>query len=123
MTICFPTLDDAGLAATLSEHFGRSPYFTLIDDLREDVETLANPGARHGSGSCSAAELLRGRAIEAVVCRHLGHGALARLEAMRVPVFVSSSVDVANAFEEYRQGRARPAESALACDGHSHGHR
>jgi predicted Fe-Mo cluster-binding NifX family protein len=118
MTICIPTLDARGLAAELSEHFGRSPYFTLIDSALGRVETLGNPRARHGAGTCSTAELLRGRAIAAVVCRGLGGGAFARLEEMGVPVFLSESVDVAGALEDYRQGRARPMGATHACHGH-----
>jgi len=118
MKICLPTLDASGLAARLSEHFGRSPYFTLVDAAGGAVETFANPRARHSAGSCSTAELLRGRAIGAVVCRGLGGGAFARLDQMGVPVFFCERDDVAGALDDYRQGRARPMGAAHACAGH-----
>lgn len=118
MKICLPTLDARGLAAPLSEHFGRSPYFTLVDAAGGVVETFANPRARHSAGSCSTAELLRGRAIEAVVCRGLGGGAFARLEEMGVPVFLSERANVAGALDDYRRGRARPMGAAHAHAGH-----
>jgi predicted Fe-Mo cluster-binding NifX family protein len=118
MKICIPTLDSRGLAAPLSEHFGRSPYFTLVDDARGAVEALVNPRARHPAGSCATAELLRGRAVEAVVCRGLGGGAFARLEAMGVPVYLCDSADVASALEDHRRGRARLMGATQACSGH-----
>lgn len=118
MTICLPTLDARGLAAELSQHFGRSPYFTLVDRAADRVETIENPRSGHGGGSCSAAELLRGRSIQAVVCRGLGQGAFGRLRAMGVPVFLSERSDVAGALEDLLSGRARPMGRAHACSGH-----
>ncbi|MDQ1281302.1 MAG: Dinitrogenase iron-molybdenum cofactor biosynthesis protein, partial [Thermoproteota archaeon] len=29
--IVIPTIDENGLDAQLSEHFGRAPYFTIVD--------------------------------------------------------------------------------------------
>lgn len=118
MKICFPTLDARGLAAQLSGHFGRSPYFTLVDSVRGSVETLGNPRAVHAAGSCSSADLLRDRAIGAVVCRGLGGGAFSRLAAMGVPVYLSDRADVTSALEDYRLGRARPMGATQACAGH-----
>lgn len=123
MTICIPTLDARGLSAPLSEHFGRSPWFTLVDRTGRVIETFGNPRSSHAAGSCSTAELLRGRAVEAVVCRGLGGGAFARLDEMGVQVFLSERPDVAGALEDYRQGRALPMRAAQTCSGsHDHGH-
>lgn len=120
MKICLPTLDARGLEAELSPHFGRAPFFTLVDRVADRIETIDNPRAGQGAGSCSTAELLRGRSIQAVICRGLGQGAFGRLQAMGVPVYLSDRPDVAGALEDLLSGRARPMGPAQAGSGHSH---
>ena len=52
MRIVIPTLDKNGLDAQLSEHFGRAPYFTVVDVDENggvtDQKTIANESEHFG---------------------------------------------------------------------------
>ena len=52
MRIVIPTLDKNGLDAQLSEHFGRAPYFTVVDvdenGRLTDQKTIANESEHFG---------------------------------------------------------------------------
>ena len=52
MRIVIPTLDKNGLDAQLSEHFGRAPYFTVVDvdenGCVTDQKTIANESEHFG---------------------------------------------------------------------------
>jgi predicted Fe-Mo cluster-binding NifX family protein len=40
MRLCIPTIDDAGLDAQLSAHFGSAPYYTIVDTESEAFEVV-----------------------------------------------------------------------------------
>jgi len=50
--IIIPVLDESGLDAQLSEHFGRAPYFTVVDVDEKghvtDQKTIANESEHFG---------------------------------------------------------------------------
>ena len=53
MTICLPTVSDAGLTARLSPHFGRAPFFTLVETETGNVEVVPNTHQHHEHGHCN----------------------------------------------------------------------
>jgi predicted Fe-Mo cluster-binding NifX family protein len=117
MKICMPTMDARGSAGELSEHFGRAPYFTMVDSDTGSVEIVANPEAGHAKGSCSTAELLGGQDVGAVVCRGLGRNALDRLVRLGVTVYRSDHSHVAGALAAYRRGEVHRVTSEIDCRG------
>ena len=44
MKIAIPTQDDRASEARVSPHFGRAPYFALVDTKTGEVEFLPNDG-------------------------------------------------------------------------------
>lgn len=120
MRVCMPTVHDHGRAATLSDHFGTAPYFTVVDSESGAAEVIPNQHAAHGPGSCDAARSIRAHAVDAVVCLGLGRRALASLAAAGIPVFVSSARTVASAVDAFVAGRLPQMEVDAACRG---GHR
>ena len=88
MRICIPTVDDRGLEARISEHFGSAPFYTLVDTETGRLETLPNSHPGHGSGqahargACRALATIGPHNCDAVVCRGMGRGAMATLESM-----------------------------------------
>ncbi len=89
MRVAVPLADPAG---EISDHFGESPYFAIIDLRIKDKsvqrqETIQNPhaGVKTGKG-IKTAEWLLGRKVDKVLTRHeMGH---------RGPAYVFSSAGV-----------------------------
>jgi predicted Fe-Mo cluster-binding NifX family protein len=122
MRICIPTLDERGLEGRLSPHFGRSPYFTVVDEATGGVEVLANGHADHEHGVCAPVVLVSGERLDVVICRGLGRGAHQRLRAAGVRVYLSESDAVAGALTEWRAGGLPEVVSEQLCEGHGHVH-
>ncbi len=124
MKLCMPTVNEGGLAARLSPHFGSAPYHTLIESETGEASVLVNEHARHEHGRCDPAKGLEGRGIGAVVCRGLGLRALSALNAAGMEVLVTDEWTVAGALDAFRKGALTPMSADLACEGgrHAHGH-
>jgi len=121
MRLCIPTVDDAGLDARLSEHFGSAPYYTIVDTDSEACEVVSNAHARHEHGACEAAAGMNGHAVDAVVCRGLGRRAYAGLAAAGIPVYVADEPDVSGVVARFQAGQLDPLAEEAACRG-GHGH-
>jgi predicted Fe-Mo cluster-binding NifX family protein len=119
---CIPTLDDLGLEARLSPHFGRSPYYTLVEAATGVTEVVVNGGAGGGECGCGGVEWLQGRGVGGVVCAGLGRRALERLEAAGMVVLVAEAGRVSDAVREAESGRLARLSRVTACHGHGHGH-
>lgn len=117
MKLCVPTMDDVGLAARISAHFGSAPYFAFVDTGSEAVDVVPNAHAHHEHGSCDPLSRLSGRRVDAVVCHGLGRRALERLDAAGIPVFVTNGEDVAEAVADFASGTLQRLASNAACHG------
>lgn len=120
MKLCVPTLDDAGPEARISQHFGSAPYFAVVDTGSERFELVANAHAQHAHGACNPLSVVMSHHVDAVVCRGLGRGALAKLDAAGVPVFVTDRGAVAEALAEFAAGKLQRLTIDEACGGRNH---
>ncbi len=105
MRICLPTVSELGLAARLSPHFGRAPYFTIVDDETGAVQVLRNDRQHQQHGHCDPLGGLADVAADAVVCRGVGAHALMLLEQRGLPAYTTEAWTVAEALEAFRGGR------------------
>jgi predicted Fe-Mo cluster-binding NifX family protein len=117
MWLCLPTVDDEGLRARLSPHFGRAPFFTMVDTATRRVRVVSNPNARHGHGACRPVEALRELAPQALVCRGIGRRAFAGLAELDLPVYLADAWDVSGAVAEWEAGSAQRVTPGTACRG------
>jgi predicted Fe-Mo cluster-binding NifX family protein len=127
MRLLVPTLENRGLASPLSDHFGRAPWYALLDTSSGSVVDLPNPAADHAGGSCFPIGHFLGRApLDAVACRGIGRRPLEALHAAGIPVFVAEGDDVAGLLAAQRAGllRAvgdeRPGCGGSGCEDHGH---
>jgi len=104
MKVCIPTTDDTGLNARVSPHFGRAPFFTLVDVEAVRTATLTNEHALDGQGRCYAAEALVNRAVDAVVCQGMGATARETLRDLGLRVLDTEAWTVAEVVGELREG-------------------
>jgi predicted Fe-Mo cluster-binding NifX family protein len=124
MKVCVPTENEAGLDGRLSQHFGRTPFFTVVDGDTGEWVVVPNGRSDHQHGQCGeAAAAFAGHGVEAVVCRGVGRGALVSLQTRGLAVFVTEAETVTQAVAALRAGRLKQALLHDACGGgHGHGH-
>ncbi len=120
MRICIPTVSEAGAEARISPHFGRAPYFTVVDTVSGSAQATPNPRVSPGEcGSCDPAGTVVGLGVDAVVCRGLGAHALEKLSGAGVPVYLTEEWLVRAAVEAMAAQRLPPIASGHACH-HAH---
>jgi len=122
MRLCMPTINEGGLAARLSPHFGSAPYHTLIETDTGETSVLLNDHTRHEHGRCQPTNGLEGRGVDAVVCRGLGQRAMAALNGAGIEVLVTDGWTVAEALDAFREGKLAAMSPDTACEGGGHGH-
>jgi predicted Fe-Mo cluster-binding NifX family protein len=123
MRLCIPTMNERGLEAPLSAHFGSAPYYTVVETETGKVEVAANPRAQHEHGHCEPVAGIADLSPDAVVCMGLGRRALDRLQTAGIQVFVARATQVSQAVLQFRSGELAPFTSDGTCSGgHGHGH-
>lgn len=115
MRICLPTVSDDGLGARLSPHFGRAPFFTIVDGETGVVQVLANDRQHHQHGHCDPLGALGSVAADAVVCRGVGAHALLLLEQRGLAAYLTEAWTVTDALAAFRSGALARMGPEQAC--------
>jgi len=89
--IAIPVQEDRGLDSRISQHFGKSPYFILIDLHRDGPRTwfvVDNPGARiERKRGIEAAHLLARHKADVLVAKEVGEGPYHALRDNSIQIF------------------------------------
>ena len=121
MKICIPVEDNNGLDSRVCAHFGSAPFFLIVDSDTDECDPIVNSGAHHAHGMCQPLALLDGKDIDGVVVGGIGRGALFKLLAGNIGVFMSEYSTVKDTIAAHKAGLLRPVSPEGACAGHGHG--
>jgi predicted Fe-Mo cluster-binding NifX family protein len=122
MNICIPVNEDNGLSSTVCAHFGSAPFFLIVDGDGGSCRAIPNTNQHHGHGMCAPLALLEGETIDAMVVGGIGMGALMKLGAAGVRVYLAQHATVRETVDALRQGTLSPMQPGMACAGHGHDH-
>jgi len=108
--LVIPVLSDAGLDSRLSDHFGRAPYFAVVE-LNENGEVksfkVVSNRSEHFGGFGRPPDIILGLSPNAVVTYGMGPRALNIFQNAGVAVLQTSASTVKEAVEAYRQNELR----------------
>jgi predicted Fe-Mo cluster-binding NifX family protein len=121
MKVCIPTMEKGGMDGELSDHFGSSPTFTVIDTETMDVKIVPNE-SDHFGGTGKPPEKINSTGAKVVICRGMGPKAMIMLRDFGIDVYIGSTGNVRNAFEMWSSGKLQKATFQNACQGHTHDH-
>lgn len=121
MTICIPVVADRGLESPVCEHFGSAPLFLIVDTESKACRAIPNNNAHHAHGMCMPLNALQGERLDGIVVGGIGAGALMKLLAAGIQVFLSQSPTVGETVDAHKAGQLRTVAPGMACGGH-HGH-
>lgn len=121
MNICIPTTQDLGLESRVSAHFGSAPFFAIVDVDSRACRTVPNANHSHEHGGCQPMAALAGQAIDSVLVGGIGAGALSKLTAAGIRVYLAGAGSVDEALTAYNSGTLAEISPAGACQGHDHG--
>jgi len=94
------------LDAQVDPRFGRCQYFIVIDPDTMEFEAVANSSATAGGGAgISAAQMIAGKGIEAVLTGNCGPNAFEVLESAGIKVMTGVSGEVQEAVRDHKAGK------------------
>ncbi len=121
MKICFPTEDLRGLESTVYGHFGSAPGFVIVDSESRNVEEIANNDLHHSQGMCQPLKAFGGREIDAVGVGGIGRGALSKLHALGIKVYLVTNGTVGQNVVRIINGELPEFQADFSCPGHAGG--
>jgi predicted Fe-Mo cluster-binding NifX family protein len=125
MNVCIPVNEDKGLQSPICAHFGSAPVFMIVDTDDETCRAVPNRNEHHGHGMCMPLASLRGENIDGMVVGGIGGGALSKLQAAGIRVYLSDLPTVEASVAAFKSGSLREVTPAEACAHHGagpHGH-
>ena len=121
--IAFSSEDNLGLDGQMSGHFGRCPYFTLVDvndGKIEKVTVVENPFyGNHQPGQVPA--FIHAQEADVMIAGGMGPMAINLFNSNGVEVVTGYMGTVKNVLEAYLKGEAKGA-SGCGHDDHDHEH-
>lgn len=123
MNVCIPVVEDQGLRSRVNPHFGSAPLFVVVDTETGACRALPNGNQHHEHGACQPLRALAGEAIDSVIVGGIGMGAVEKLRAAGIRVFMSSLETVEETLAAFKGGSLAEATPATACTHHGHGQR
>lgn len=120
MKVCVPIDADYGLQSELCAHFGSAPAFMIVDTESGSSQTISNQNQHHAHGRCMPLEALQGEQIDAMIVAGIGQGALSRLEAASIQIFLSEPTTVEESLAASSAGTLPLMQPGMACAGHGH---
>ena len=116
MRYLVPLQENAGPSSRVSYHFGKAPFFAIIDSqdgsLRFEIRPNPAYSWEHGRGACGVMDLVGVFRADALVVKHVGVRAAQRLMDVGIPVYETSSDVLSGVLDEIRNGSLRPFDLA-----------
>ncbi len=123
MRVAVSVDNNNGLDSVVSPHFGRCPYFVLVDlEGREvkDVNTITNPYyGHHQPGQVPG--FIHSQQADVMLTGGMGGRAIAFFEQFGVRAATGAYGTVRNALEQYLSGQLQGAEPCRESVEHGHG--
>jgi len=122
MRIAISTDDNNGLDSIVSPHFGRCPYYVLVDmDGRQvkDLQAVANPYyGRHEPGQVP--RFIESQGAEVMLSGGMGRRAIAAFQHYGIQAVTGAGGTVRHALAQYLAGALQGAEPCRESAAHAH---
>ncbi len=123
MRIAISANEDRGLESTVSPHFGRCPYFVLVDvEGREvvAVQTIVNPYyERHQPGQVPG--FIRGQGAEVMITGGMGGRAIGFFRQYGIQPVTGATGTVRQVLEQYLSGHLTEGQPCQESVKHGYG--
>jgi predicted Fe-Mo cluster-binding NifX family protein len=120
VNICIPITNDEGLDSPVCAHFGSAPAFLIVDTDSGECRAITNTNQHHGHGGCAPLASLQGERIDAMVVGGIGAGALGKLAAAGIQVYLAQHATVRATVDALLAGALPVVGPDLACAHHGH---
>jgi predicted Fe-Mo cluster-binding NifX family protein len=122
MNLCIPIDADRGLESPVCAHFGSAPAFMIVDTRSDSCRAIPNRNQDHAHGMCMPLAALEGQRVDGAVVGGIGMGALQKLNAANILVYLSDHATVAETIAAWKAGTLKLMQPNMACTHHGQGH-
>jgi predicted Fe-Mo cluster-binding NifX family protein len=122
MKVCFPVVNNQGLASQVFNHFGSAPEFVIVDMVSNEFLSVINSDNVHEHGACNPVAGLGGHHVDAIVVGGIGGGALHKLNSSGIRAFKASGGSIAENVEMFNLGALQEYKPGHTCGGHGLDH-
>jgi predicted Fe-Mo cluster-binding NifX family protein len=122
MKVCFPVMENQGLASQVYGHFGSAPGFVVVDILTNEMTSINNSDQIHQHGACNPVAGLGGQQVDAIVVGGIGGGALHKLNSTGMRVFQAQEGTIAENIALFQANELPEYMPGHTCGGHGHSH-
>jgi predicted Fe-Mo cluster-binding NifX family protein len=124
MRIAVSSESNQGMESRVSPHFGRCPYFVLVDvEDREvlAVDTIENPFfSQHQPGQVPG--FIQSQGVDVMLTGGMGRRAIAFFQQFNIKPVTGAQGTIAQALEQYLGGELQEAEPCAESESHHHKH-
>ena len=122
MKVCFPVMEQQGLASQVYGHFGSAPGFVVVDMITSELTAINNSDQIHEHGACNPVAGLGGYRVDAIVVGGIGGGALHKLNAAGMRVFQAQDGTIAENVALFKSDELPEYLPGHTCGGHGQSH-
>jgi len=113
-------MGEKGLDERVGEHFGRVPFYTVVDTETNEVTAIPNT-SEHMGGQGYPPEIMARAGVNVMLCGGLGRRAIMMFEQLGIMVYVGASGTVGEAVKMWKNGKLQAATDENACKQHGCG--
>jgi len=122
MKVCFPVVNNQGLASQVFNHFGSAPEFVIVDMVSGEVQSVTNSDKIHEHGSCNPVAGLGGHHVDAIIVGGIGGGALYKLNSAGIRAFKACGGSISENMDMMKLGTLPEYLPGHTCGGHGESH-
>lgn len=104
MRVCIPTTDDTGHKASLSDHFGRAPFYTVLETDSGAADAVENK-SDHFGGDKQPPVFIADLDVDAVIVRELGERSKTVFDERGIDVYRATAETVRDLLAAFERGK------------------
>lgn len=102
MKIAVTASNNNGYESKVNKHFGRSPFFAIVDTEVEEIDLIKNSAAQARSGAgVQAAQLISDQGVEVLLSGSVGPKAYTALSSGNIKMYITKDKTVREAVESF----------------------
>ena len=122
MKLGIPVINEKGLDSTLSEHFGRTPFYLFVDIVKGQIDTydlVRNPFEQHGPGQIPS--WVQSIGVDTMIVSGIGTRAIGFFTSLGITVVKATGDTAKDCIDDYLSGKTDDSDPACNHD-HHHDH-
>lgn len=119
MKLGIPVINEKGLNSTLSEHFGRTPFYLFVDIVNGQIDTydlVRNPFEQHGPGQIPS--WVQSKGVDTMIVSGIGTRAIGFFTSLGITVVKATGETAKECIDDYLSGKTD--DSDPACNHYHH---